>query len=72
LNLKQRGDKPFSAWVGQSELVLGQVWQAKGDVSRAHAAYAEAVEQLTGNVDAAHPALQQARVLLAKSASTNG
>jgi serine/threonine protein kinase len=65
LSVKQRGDKAFSAWVGQSKLVLGQVWQAKGDLPRAHAAYAEAVEQLTDTVDGDHPALQQARALLA-------
>jgi predicted negative regulator of RcsB-dependent stress response len=71
LNVKQRGDKPFSAWVGQSDLVLGQVYEAKGDLPRARAAYAEAVEQLTDNVDPAHPALQQARALLSKTASMN-
>jgi serine/threonine-protein kinase len=71
LNVKQRGDKPFSAWVGQSKLVLGQVYEARGDLPRARAAYAEAVEQLTDNVDPAHPALQQARALLSKTASMN-
>jgi serine/threonine-protein kinase len=71
LNVKQRGDKPSSAWVGQSKLVLGQVWQARGDLPRARAAYAEAVQQLTDNVDADHPALRQARAMLTKSVSTD-
>lgn len=65
LSSKQRGDKPFSGWVGQAQLVLGQVWDAKGDSAKAHAAYVEAVQQLTNTVDDVHPALQQARALAA-------
>jgi serine/threonine-protein kinase len=59
-----RGDKTFSVWVGQTELALGQALQARGDVSGARQAYAAAMEQLSHSVEAAHPALQQARTLL--------
>ena len=62
---RQRGDKPYSAWLGQSELVLGQVLQAKGQAPDAQAAYSEAVAQLTMSVGTDHPALRQARALLA-------
>jgi serine/threonine protein kinase/tetratricopeptide (TPR) repeat protein len=65
LRVKQQGDRPFSAWVGEAKLVLGQVWQAKGDVRQAQEAYAGAVTQLTGTVGAEHPELQQANALLA-------
>jgi serine/threonine-protein kinase len=61
---RQRGDKPYSAWVGQSKLVLGQVLQARGQTPDAQAAYSEAVAQLTMSVGTDHPALQQARALL--------
>ena len=66
LREKQRGDRPFSAWVGEAELVLGQVWQAKGNTSQAHSAYRDAVTELTNTVDATHPELQQAQALLAE------
>jgi hypothetical protein len=62
-----RGDKPFSVWVGQTELALGQALQAHGDVPGARQAYAAAAEQLSHSVEAAHPALQQARTLLSEA-----
>ena len=70
LREKQRGDRPFSAWVGEAKLVLGQVWQAKGDLSQARAAYIDAVTELTNTVGATHPELQQARALLAQIKGT--
>jgi serine/threonine protein kinase/tetratricopeptide (TPR) repeat protein len=63
---RQRGDKPYSAWLGQAKLVLGQVLQAKGQAPDAQAAYSEAVAQLTMSVGTDHPALRQARALLAQ------
>jgi len=63
---RQRGDKPYSAWLGQAKLVLGQVLQAKGLNPDAQAAYSDAVAQLTMSVGTDHPALQQARALLAQ------
>jgi eukaryotic-like serine/threonine-protein kinase len=66
----QRGDKPFSAWVGQAKLALGQILQARGEIAGSQAAYADAVAQLANSVDTDHPALQQARELLAKVSNT--
>jgi hypothetical protein len=63
---KLRGDKPYSAWLGQAKLVLGQVLQAKGQNREAQAAYFDAVAQLSMSAGTDHPALQQARALLAQ------
>lgn len=65
---KQRGDKPYSAWVGEAKLVLAQVWQARGDLSQAGKACDEALTELTHTVGATHPGLQQAQALLAQIA----
>jgi tetratricopeptide (TPR) repeat protein len=63
---QQRGDKPFSAWVGEAKLVLGRVLEAQGDLPDARAAYTDAVQQLTHSVVADHPSLQLARHNLAE------
>jgi serine/threonine protein kinase len=60
----QRGDKAFSAWVGQAELVLGKVLRARGDGPGARQAWSGAIEQLSHSVDAEHPALREARSLM--------
>lgn len=59
---------PFSHRTGLSWLLLGRASQQLGDIARAHAAFAAAVEHLSNTVDADHSALLQARQLLAEIA----
>jgi tetratricopeptide (TPR) repeat protein len=59
-----RGDKPYSFWVGQADLVLGQVLRSRGDGQGAQKAFAEAKDQLLQSVGDEHPDTRQARVLL--------
>jgi serine/threonine-protein kinase len=59
-----RGDRAYSAWVGQSQLVLGQALLAGGQRDAAWRAIDTAVEQLTQTVDRDSPPLAQSRQVL--------
>jgi tetratricopeptide (TPR) repeat protein len=59
-----RGDKPYSFWVGQADLVLGQVLRSQGDGQGARKVFAEAKDQLLQSVGDEHPDTRQARSLM--------
>lgn len=56
-----QGELPFSNHAGLAWLELGRAHAQLGDTSRAQAAYVAAASHLEQTVDAAHPALRQAR-----------
>jgi serine/threonine-protein kinase len=60
---RERGDQPYSAWVGQSQLALGQALLAQVDGVGGAQALEAAVDQLRHTVGDDHPALLQARRL---------
>src|SRR5262249_44565075 len=60
-----RDDLPHSAWTGRSQLALGEVLQAGGDVAAARRLFAEAVAHMTPTLGEAHPAVQEAKARLA-------
>jgi len=62
-----RGRLPYSNFVGLASLKLGRAFDMLGDKSQARHAYGTAVENLSNTVDDDHPALVQARELLAKN-----
>jgi tetratricopeptide (TPR) repeat protein len=64
-----RGGKPFSSWVGRSLLAVGAARQAQGDAAGAREALARAAEHMTPTLGAQHPALIEARNLLAAGAT---
>ncbi len=60
-----RGRAPHSAWVGLSELALGDVAEARGDRSTELTLLRDAVENMTPTLGARHPAVAEARRRLA-------
>jgi serine/threonine-protein kinase len=56
-----RGDKPFSAWVGEAQLALGQALEKNRNLAGARMNLSAAVEQLTHAVGPDHPDLKRAR-----------
>jgi len=57
-----RGDKPYSAWVGEAQFTLAQVLAARGALAEARQAYRAAAVQLLPTVGKDHPALRQMQV----------
>jgi serine/threonine-protein kinase len=62
-----QGGIPHSNRAGLSWLMLGRALKEKGDDVQARKAFEAAVTQLSNTVDANHPALMQARQLLASA-----
>jgi serine/threonine-protein kinase len=60
-----QGGLPYSNQSGLAYLWLGRAWQVKGDPARAKQAFDAAVFNLSNTVDMNHPALLQAKELLA-------
>jgi tetratricopeptide (TPR) repeat protein len=60
-----QGGLPHSNHTGLAWLMVGRTSQALGDGAEAHKAFESAVLNLSNTVDADHPALRQARQLLA-------
>jgi serine/threonine protein kinase len=56
-----RGETPRSAWVGLSQLALGGVHRAQGDVAAARRLFADALGHMTPTLGEAHPAVREAR-----------
>jgi len=59
-----RGAAPRSAWVGLSQLALGQAREREGDRAEARALYGSALEQMTATLGPSHPAVAEARARL--------
>jgi hypothetical protein len=60
-----QGDLPYSNRTGLAWLMLGRAWRETGESVRAQAAFASATQHLSNTVDPDHPALREARRLLA-------
>jgi serine/threonine-protein kinase len=60
-----RDDLPHSAPTGRSQLALGEVLQARGDVAAARRLFSEAVAHMTPTLGEAHPLVKQAKARLA-------
>jgi len=60
-----RGGTPHSAWVGLSELLLGELSEAQGDVSVARKRFEDAVDHMVSTLGDAHPDVLEARAHLA-------
>jgi tetratricopeptide (TPR) repeat protein len=56
-----RGGAPQSAWVGLSQLALGEVLEARQDAASARWSFLEAVGQMAITLGDAHPAMAEAR-----------
>lgn len=61
LSEHMQAKRPFSAWVGRSLLVLGQVHRARGDVEGAGRLFGEAASHLTATLGESHPATLEAQ-----------
>jgi hypothetical protein len=57
---------PVSAWVGLSQLLLGEVSRARGDGPAARRLLEGAVSQMTPTLGGDHPAVRQAKARLAE------
>jgi tetratricopeptide (TPR) repeat protein len=60
-----RGGTPHSAWVGLSQLLLGEVSETEGDTSVARRRYENAVDHMVSTLGDAHPSVLEARAHLA-------
>ena len=67
-----QGGIPYSNRAGLSYLMLGRASSALGERDAAHQAFAAAVTNLANTVDADHPALLEARLLLAGDQGLKG
>jgi predicted negative regulator of RcsB-dependent stress response len=63
---KRRDDLPRSAWVGLSQLVLGEVLQARGDTAAARGLFTQSLEQMTATLGKEHPAVKDARARISR------
>ena len=60
-----QGGVPYSNRTGLAWLMLGRAWWETGESVRAHTAFESAAQHLSNTVDPDHPALREARRLLA-------
>jgi serine/threonine-protein kinase len=67
LEMAQRfqGDAPRSAWVGLSQLALGEIREAEGDSLAARQLFGDAVFHMAPTLGESHPATEEARSRLA-------
>jgi tetratricopeptide (TPR) repeat protein len=61
-----RGTSPHSGWSGRSQLALGGVYAARGDLAAARRLLTEAVAHMTETLGEGHPATRQAKSWLAR------
>ena len=61
-----RAGMPVSAWVGLSQLLLGEVSRARGDEPAARRFFNDAMSQMTPTLGDDHPAVRQAKARLAE------
>ena len=62
-----RDDLPRSAWVGLSQLMLGEIVEARGDTAAARRLYGDALGQMTATLGEGHPCVKDARARLSGS-----
>lgn len=65
-----RGASRHSSWVGLSQLVLGEVYEARHATTEAHDLFREALEHMVSTLGDKHPALLSARAHAAATAGT--
>jgi len=58
--LAQRGDRPYSFWVGLAQLQLARALEGKGELEPARVAYLAAIEQIGQSAGTEHPAIGRA------------
>jgi tetratricopeptide (TPR) repeat protein len=63
-----RGGTPRSAWVGMSQLALGEVHEARHDAAGARQLFRQALDQMTSTLGETHPAVLEARSRLDQNA----
>jgi hypothetical protein len=62
-----RAGMPVSAWVGLSQLLLGEVSRGRGDGPAARRFFEDALSQMTPTLGNDHPAVRQAKARLAEA-----